>query len=277
VTTLQQELAAATESLAEVGVDTPRLDAELLLAHVLGVDRAQLVIRSDEEASADVRTRYLALLTRRVKREPIAYILRRREFRRLSLVVDPRVLVPRPETELLVEVGFRFPEGARVVDVGTGSGAIALALKDERPDLDVVGVDSSAGALSVARMNASRLRLAVEWVQADLLEPAEAGAPPIECDAVLANLPYIAARELLPPEVALYEPRSALLAGEDGLDLIRRLLEQAGARERIELIALEIGAGQAEAVSSLVRAAGFGQIDRMSDLAGHERVVIGRR
>ncbi len=113
MTTLREELAAATESLVEVGVDTPRLDAELLLAYVLGVDRAQLVIRADEEASADVRTHYLALLTRRVMREPIAYILRKRDFRRLSLVVDPRVLVPRPETELLVEVGLTLPEAAR--------------------------------------------------------------------------------------------------------------------------------------------------------------------
>jgi release factor glutamine methyltransferase len=277
VTTLREELAAATDSLAEVGVDTPRLDAELLLAHVLGVDRAQLVIRRDEEASADLRTRYLALLTRRVKREPVAYILRKRDFRRLSLVVDPRVLVPRPESELLVEVGLTLPESATVVDVGTGSGAIALALKDERPDLAVVGVDASAGALSVARMNATRLRLAVDWLEGDLLEPSGAGAPGIECDAVLANLPYIAADELLAPEVALYEPRAALLGGGDGLDLIRRLLRQVSSRERIRLIALEIGATQAEAVAALVTEAGFGQIRRMTDLAGHERVVVGTR
>jgi release factor glutamine methyltransferase len=277
VTTLREELAAAAGSLAEVGVDTPRLDAELLLAYVLGVDRAQLVIRSEEEASADLRTRYLALLTRRVKREPIAYILRKRDFRRLTFLVDPRVLIPRPETELLVEVGLTLPHGARVIDVGTGSGAIALALKDERPDLDVVGVDVSAGALSVARMNASRLRQEVTLIASDLLEPLEADAPALEADAVLANLPYIAADELLDPEVAWYEPSGALLAGDDGLDLIRRLLEQVGSRERVRLIALEVGAGQAQAVAALVGEAGFGQIERMHDLARHERVVVGRR
>lgn len=281
MTNLRQELAAAADSLAEVGVETPRLDAELLLAYVLGVDRAQLVIRGEEEASADLRTRYLAVLTRRVKREPIAYILRKRDFRRLTFVVDPRVLIPRPETELLVEVGLTLPEGARVLDVGTGSGAVALALKDERPDLDVVGVDVSAGALSVARMNATRLRLDVAFVRSDLLEPLDPVesdlTAALEMDAVLANLPYVAADELLPPEVAWYEPHGALLAGADGLDLIRGLLDQVAGRDRVRLIALEVGAGQAAAVEALVGKAGFGQIERMSDLAGHERVVVGWR
>ncbi len=260
----------ATESLAEVGVESPRLDAELLLARVLGVDRAQLVMRADEDASGDDRTRYLALLTRRVKREPIAYIFGRKDFRRLNLAVDPRVLVPRPETELLVEVGLTLAAGARVVDVGTGSGAVALALKDERPDLDVVGVDVSSGALSVARLNGSRLRLQVEFIQGDLLED-------ISCDAVLANLPYIADDELLPPEVALYEPRGALLGGPDGLDVVRRLVAQARERSEIKLLALEIGYTQADAVEALLAGAGFGEVERIRDLAGHERVLVGRR
>ena len=270
MTKLSEELAAATAALAEVGCETPRLDAELLLAHVLGVDRAQLVMRADEEAGGDDRTRYLALLTRRVKREPIAYILGRREFRNLNLAVDPRVLIPRPETELLVEVGLALPAGARVADVGTGSGAIALALKQERPDLDVVGIDASAGALSVARLNASRFGLEVEWVHGDLLEG-------VECDVVLANLPYIADDDLLPPDVALYEPRGALLAGVDGLDLIRRLLSQAQTRQRVRLIALEIGDRQADAVVGFIEAAGFVAVERLRDLAGHERVLVGRR
>jgi release factor glutamine methyltransferase len=261
VTTLREELAGATASLTEVGCETPRLDAELLLAHVLGVDRAQLVIRGDEEAGGDDRTRYLALLTRRVKREPVAYILGRRDFRHLTLLVDPRVLV---------EVGLTLPAGARVADVGTGSGAVALALKDERPDLDVVGVDVSSGALSVARMNASRLALQVELVQGDLLEG-------VVCDAVLANLPYIAEDELLPPDVALYEPRVALLAGRDGLDVVRRLVAQAGSREEISVLALEIGHDQTDSVSALIADAGFGAIERLRDLAGHGRVIVGSR
>ncbi len=163
-----------------------------------------------------------------------------------------------------------LPTGARVADVGTGSGAIALALKDERPDLDVIGIDVNAGALSVARMNASRLGLDVEWVQGDLLEG-------VECDAVLANLPYIADDELLPPDVALYEPQGALLAGVDGLDLIRDLLVQIGTRERVRMVALEVGHRQADAVVGLVAAAGFVAVERLRDLAGHERVVVGRR
>ncbi len=270
MTTLSQELAGATASLSEVGCETPRLDAELLLAYVLGIDRAQLVMRAADEAGGDDRTRYLALLTRRAKREPIAYILGRKQFRDLNLAVDPRVLIPRPETELLVEVGLTLPTGARVADVGTGSGAIALALKAERPDLELVGTDASAGALSLARLNASRLGLDVEWVHGDLLEG-------VACDAVLANLPYIADDEPLPPDVALYEPPAALLGGADGLDLIRRLLAQVRTRERIGSVALEVGHRQADAVAKLAGTAGFTEVERVRDLAGIERVILGRR
>ena len=270
MTTLREEMAGATASLAEVGCESPRLDAELLLAHVLGVGRAELVIRGGEEAGADDRTRYLALLTRRAKREPIAYILGHRDFRHLTLAVDPRVLIPRPETEFLVEVGLTLEDGLRVADVGTGSGAVALALKHERPDLELVGVDISSGALSVARMNAQRLGLEVEWAEADLLDG-------ISCEAVLANLPYIADDDLLPPEVALYEPPRALLGGKDGLDLVRRLIEQVGQRPGVMLVALEIGHTQAHATAALVEEAGFDRVQRICDLAGHERVVVGRR
>jgi release factor glutamine methyltransferase len=270
VTTLREEIAGATASLEEMGCDSPRLDAELLLAHVLGVDRAQLVLRSNEQAGPDDRTRYLALLTRRAKREPIAYIFGRKDFRNLTLAVDARVLIPRPETELLVEVGLELPEGETVADIGTGSGAVALALKQERPDLNLIGVDISSGALSVARMNSQRLSLEVNWVQGDLLVG-------ITCDAVLANLPYIADDDLLPPEVARYEPSGALLGGTDGLDIVRRLITQAGEQPTVKLIALEIGHTQADATAALLEQAGFGQVERRRDLAGHERVVLGKR
>jgi release factor glutamine methyltransferase len=270
VTNIREELTAAAASLAEMGCETPRLDAELLLARVLDIDRAGLIMNAEVEVNGDDRTRYLALMTRRVKREPIAYILGRKDFRRLTLVVDPRVLIPRPETELLVEVGFGLDAGVRVADIGTGSGAIALALKDERPDLDVIAVDLSSGALSVARMNATRLRLHVEFMQGDLLEG-------VECQAVLANLPYVADDDLLQPEVARYEPQSALLGGSDGLDVIRRLLIQIAGRPEIGLVALEIGSTQGDAVNTLMTDAGFASVERLSDLAGHERVIVGRR
>jgi release factor glutamine methyltransferase len=267
---VRDELASGTATLAAAGCSTPRLDAELLLAQALGVDRAGLVIAARDELPAAAGGRYRALLARRAVREPFAYIAGRQEFRHLSLEVDPRVLIPRPETELLVEVGLGLPAGARVADVGTGSGAVALALKDERPDLRVWGIDRSARALEVARANGRALGLDVGWLHGDLL-----GARPY--DAVLANLPYVADGAELAPEIAAFEPPGALFAGPDGLDQIRRLVPLAGARCDVSLLALEVGSDQAEAVATLVAAAGFAEVVRLRDLAGHERVVVGRR
>lgn len=267
--TVGRGLADATRRLTEAGCDTPRLDAELLLAEVLHVDRARLVIDRDVELDAQAADRFAGLVGRRVAREPVAYILGRRDFRRLTLAVDPRVLIPRPETELLVEVGLGLHRGATVADVGTGSGAVALALKDERPDLVVRGTDLSADALAVARENAARLGVDVEFARADLFD----GDP---ADAVLANLPYVAEGATLPPDVARYEPAGALFAGADGLDLVRRLIAQvAGAP--VGVLALEIGPEQGWAVARKMEAAGFATVDILRDLAGLERVVVGRR
>ena len=269
--TLADEIAWATGSLQEVGVDSPRLDAELLLAHLLRIDRTALLLRAGEPVSSDVRTLYLALVARRARYEPIAYILGKRGFRRLDLAVDARVLIPRPETEHLVEAIVELaPQGARVADVGTGSGAVALALADERPDLQVTGIDISAGALAVAKLNGARRRLDVRWVCADLLDDGE-------YDVIAANLPYIADDALLPPDVARWEPAKALQGGPDGLDQIRRLLALVSARPAVSLLALEIGYDQGAAVSALAREAGFGQVEVRADLAGLDRVVIGRR
>ncbi len=296
---VRDAVARGTAELAAARADSPRLDAELLLGLALGVDRASLVVDSAIPVAADGLRRYEELIARRVAREPVAYILGRKDFRRISLSVDPRVLIPRPETELLVEVGLTLAPGARVADVGTGSGAIALALKHERPDLDIWGFDLSKDAIAVARDNALRLGLDAQFVVADLLSGVD-----VEFDAVLANLPYVADGEVLAPEIARYEPAPALFAGPAGLDLIARLIEAAGSacphpgpvaaghpgaiaagdpapvvagRYRPAMLGLEVGSGQAPAVEGILRGAGFRSVQRLRDLAGHERVVVGRR
>jgi release factor glutamine methyltransferase len=269
---VREELARATAVLSAAGVPTPRLDAELLLAESLGVSRAGLVSAAREPVPEAAATCFAALLARRERREPVAYLLGRRAFRRLELHVDSRVLIPRPETEVLVEVGLSLSPGARVVDVGTGSGAVALALKDERPDLSVVGLDIDPEALKVARANGERLGLAVDWVCGDLLERFTGRA-----DAVLANLPYVARGAAVDPEVAGFEPPAAVFAEGEGLAAIRRLVGQAAGREDVWLLALEIGFDQADAVAALMEEAGFGGVERRRDLAGIERVIVGRR
>ena len=272
---------AGARRLEQAGCDTPQLDAELLLASALGTGRERLVIDSARPLAADEADRFNELLERRAAREPVAYILGRRDFRRLTLAVDRRVLIPRPETELLVEVALDLPAGARVLDVGTGSGAIALALKDERPDLIVRGTDISPDAVAVARDNAARLGLEVTFAEADLLGGGD-GA-----DAVLANLPYVSAGAPLEPEITRYEPPGALFAGADGLDLIRRLVAQVtalgppadpaapGDPAAPALLALEIGPEQAAEVERLLWAAGYAEVGVRQDLAGLDRVVVG--
>lgn len=267
---LGDALRAAASTLAAAGVDSPRLDAELLMADALRIDRARLVMDSRAPLSGEAAGRFDRLLARRVGREPVAYILGRKAFRSIELAVDPRVLIPRPETELLVEVALGLGGGARVADVGTGSGAVALALAVERPDLEIVGIDVSEQAVAVARSNGARLGLDVEWLVGDLLGSDR------RYDAVLANLPYVAEGASLAPEIALYEPAGALFAGADGLDVIRRLVGQL-ADTAAAFVALEIGFDKAAAVTALVRAAGFESVSTERDLAGHERVVVGRR
>jgi release factor glutamine methyltransferase len=268
-------LDGARTAIAAGGSQSARLDAELLLADALGVTRERLLVDADLVVTGEAVRRFQSHVRRRsVDREPVAYIVGRRAFRRLELTVDARVLVPRPETELLVEIGCELDRGARVLDCCTGSGAVALALKDERGDLRVSGSDLSDAALAVARANSERLGLAVTWQRADLMERL-AGS----FDAVLANPPYVPTSVIatLEPEVARHEPALALDGGNDGLELIRRLVAQA-ARAEIKLLAIEHGGdGQADAVARLCEEAGFGAIERWRDLAGHERVVLARR
>jgi release factor glutamine methyltransferase len=268
-----EALEAAVDALAASGVETPRLDAELMFSEATGWDRAMLATEPGRGVPAAAARRFGEMVRRRLRREPVAYILGRRGFRSIELAVDGRVLVPRPETELLVEVALELgPES--VLDVGTGSGAIALAIADELPGCEVTATDTSAAALEVARANAAALGLAagVEFVHGSVPEQGE-------FDLILANLPYVAEPDWvsLEPEVTKWEPREALLAGPDGLDAIRAFLSDLGEDAEADAVALEVGAGQADAVASLLAAAGFDAIERRRDLAGIERVVRGQR
>jgi release factor glutamine methyltransferase len=264
VAAARDAVAAATDSLRAAGCETPQLDAEVLVAAAAGVDRLDLVADPDLGLEPAASRTLMGWVRRRARREPVAYIIGSKPFRGIDLLVDSRVLIPRPETELLVEVAVELaPEGGHVHDVGTGSGAVALALKDERPDLAVSASDRAAGAVEVARRNAERLGLAVEI-------SAGAGLPPGTYDLVVANLPYVRNDEwnALAPEIRDNEPRDALLGGDDGLDEIRALVEEAPAGT---LLALEHAPDQAESVRGMLADA-----STRVDLAGHERVTIGR-
>jgi release factor glutamine methyltransferase len=249
-------LGAAVDALTAAGCEAPRLDAELLVADALGVGREALVIDPALPIPRAASRLLSERIRRRVAREPVAYILGRKGFRRISLYVDGRVLIPRPETELLVEVALSLPAGARVHDVGTGSGAVALALRDERADLAVSASDASAAAVEVARLNG-------------LDAFVHDGLPGGAFDLVLANLPYVREDEwaALPPEIRLYEPRSALVSGADGLDAIRSLVRGAPSGTRL---ALEHAPDQAAKVRALLAWA-----ETLPDLSGRPRVTIG--
>jgi release factor glutamine methyltransferase len=260
--TVRDALDAAVPAIEAAGCDTPRLDAELLIADALGVDRAVLHAQPGRAITGAEARVISERVRRRVAREPVAYILGRQGFRHIELVVDARVLIPRPETELLVEVALELPESARVHEVGTGSGAVALALLDERPDLVVSASDSSSSAVQLARANAARLAMAltVEHVR---------GLPAGEWDLVISNLPYVREDEWdgLQPEIRKYEPREALVSGADGLDAIRSLVADAPSGTRL---ALEHAPGQSGAVRGLLRNA-----ETRRDLSGRERVTLG--
>ena len=256
--TARDAVGAAVDALTAAGVETPRLDAELLIADALGVDRAALVVDPSLPVPGAAARVIGERVRRRVAREPVAYILGVKGFRRIDLFVDSRVLIPRPETELLVEVALSLPAGAHVHDVGTGSGAVALALQDERPDLAGSASDLSPGAVAVARANG----LFDAFVHD--------GLPGGQFDLVVANLPYVREDEWarLAPEIRLYEPREALVAGADGLDSIRSLVAQAPPGLRL---ALEHAPGQTAAIRGLLRSPRV-----YPDLAGLARVTVGR-
>jgi release factor glutamine methyltransferase len=272
-TRIREALPSATDALAAAGVETPRLDAELLLADALGWTRAR--IAAEPEAGLDPhKSRLFAEhVRRRIRREPVAYILGRKGFRRIELCVDPRALIPRPETELLVELALEL-DPPTALDVGTGSGAIALALADELPDCRITATDTSPQAIELARENAERLELTsrVRFLR---------GTVPREgrFALILANLPYVSDAEVptLAPEISRYEPREALVAGTDGLEVIDVVAPAAtAALAEGGALALEVGAGQAGAVAELLLDLGYRQVESRADLAGIPRVVLGR-
>lgn len=264
--------------LQAAGVDTPVLDANILIGHVLGITPERVVLGLEPELGEAVLGRIEAAARRREQREPVAYVTGFKAFRNLDIAVTRKVLIPRPESELLVEIGLDLWDaspGCSVVDIGTGSGAIALALAAERPGRRVVATDCSHAALRVAAANAKRLQLAdrVKFRLAD-----GATGLNLEGTVVVANLPYIPSAVLatLEPEVSRWEPKLALDGGPDGLAVIRRIIAQVG-RGRARAAAFEIGAGQSEVVAALLREAGLARTVLSRDLAGQPRVVTGTR
>ena len=272
--TLGDVLRRAAEHLGKTS-ETARLDAELLLAHSLGRQRIELYTDFDRPLSDAELDEYRALVARRAGREPVAYILGEWGFRRLTLTVDRRGLIPRPETEIVVErclARLHEVDAPRVLDVGTGTGAIALALADELPGARVTAIDVSADALALARENVARTGLDVELLEHDL----RSGLPAGPWDLVVSNPPYVEPEELgtLMPDVREFEPHVALVS---------RGATEAVARAALDVLAaggwlvLEVGDGQAPATASLLDELGYGEVATTADLTGRDRVLEGRR
>jgi len=268
----------AADDFRARGIESPRLDAEVLLAHALSCSRTQLIIDMMRPLVGDELARFRDLVKRRRHREPVAYLRGEREFYGRTFRVDARVLVPRPDTETLIDVALartrHLSMSARVLDLCTGSGCVALTLALTRPTTQVTATDISEEALALAQENALRLGApSVAFVRADLF--GELRGP---FDLVTANPPYIASAEIatLAPDVQRFEPRLALDGGDDGLVLVRRIVDEAPRYlAKGGVLAMEIGAGQADAVAALFEARGFEDVSRARDLARIERVVSG--
>jgi release factor glutamine methyltransferase len=278
-TSIGQSLVEAAQLFQAEGLDTPRLDAEMLLAHVLGLTRAQIHAHPDRRLDATELDSYRELIERRRQHEPVAYIIGHKEFYGLDFYVDRRVLIPRPETELLVEKGIEIGRAASypltIADVGTGSGAIAISLAVHLPQAIIYALDASSDTLEVAALNrrCHSVEGRVHLLQGDLLSPL-----PKPVDLIVANLPYVSGVEwdLLPRTIIAYEPRSALDGGPDGLDAIRCLLAQARSYLKPQAtVLLEIGATQGAAAADLARRHfPRATVKVVQDYAGLDRMVI---
>ncbi len=285
VWTIEAVVKWATDDFRSRAIESPRLDAEVLLAHALGSTRMQLILDSKRPLEPAELARFRDLVKRRRVHEPVAYLLGKREFYGREFRVDKRVLVPRPDTETLVEVALARTRGCsmsmRALDLCTGSGCVAVSLARERPTSSVVGVDVSSGALAVARENALRLgAYNVAFREADLFDGLGSSRP-CRFDVVTANPPYIATAEIatLMADVREFEPHLALDGGDDGLAIVRRIVDAAPRHlVRGGVLAIEIGAGEASAVRALFEQAHggcFADIEIARDYARIERVVSG--
>ncbi|HHY56382.1 MAG TPA: peptide chain release factor N(5)-glutamine methyltransferase [Chloroflexi bacterium] len=271
---------AATQRLEEAHITTARLDAQVLLAHVLGVDRSWLFAHYEHVLTEEQADQFMDLVVRRVAHEPVAYLVNHKEFYGIDLYVDPHVLIPRPETEMLVdqvlaEIAIRHGQRLIIADVGTGSGAIALAVAANAPNTHIYALDISANALAVAQRNVARYAMGeqITLVRSDLLAKL-----PMRADIVVANLPYVTNDDyvMLEPDVHNYEPKGALVGGPLGLDLITRLLRQLPRHVTPDaFVALEIGYNQGAAVIGLVETLlpQATQVELHRDYQGHDRVV----
>lgn len=281
MTTIRTILQITTRDLAAAGSPSARLDAEVLLMSFLAMDRLQLWLHPERNLTEAEAAGFSCWVDRRRRGEPVAYILGQKEFWSLSFAVGPGVLIPRPETECLIEEVLRlYPppgEGLRIADIGTGSGAIAVVLARELPSARVVATDLSADALRVARQNARIHGVAdgMEFFQGDLL-----ATVPGDFDILCSNPPYIPEAEyaILPAGIRDFEPASALIAGPEGLDVHRRIIgEGVGRLKAGGRIYLEIGEGQRDAVGKMLREAGYEEISFRKDYGGIDRVASARK
>lgn len=278
--TFQDALISATKTLGEKGLETPRLDAELLLAHALGIPREDLLLRLSDPLREEIYQQFQTFIERRAKHEPVARIVGSKEFWSLEFKLNDATLVPRPDSETLVEAALKkipTDQPVRILDLGTGSGCLLLAILSERPKATGLGVDASLEALACARQNAKVLGLAdratfekFDWIQDDWT-----GKP---FDLIISNPPYISETDMdaLQKEVRDFGPVAALNGGKEGLDDIRIILSRA--REFLKkgsALIMEIGDGQAGAVMDIFKSSGFGEIIAHNDLAGKARVISG--
>ena len=262
------------------GVKTPRLDAEILLAHCLNVDRLYLYLNLDRPLLPDERSRFRELVKRRGLREPVALIIGKKEFWSISLQIRPGILIPRPETEILVEVvlqEIKENPAPKVLEIGTGSGAVAIALAKDNPRVEVLATDTDFTVLPVAQANAKEAELenAVQFIATDLFDSIR---PAGYFDVICSNPPYVPTNIIptLDPDVRNFEPTRALDGGPDGLDVIRRLTANAeNFLNRPGALVLEFGDGQEEAVGRILVSAGFEVIRIFRDLSGKPRVIKG--